>query len=162
MVSGARREGRKQGALITTLPSCLWQATSPCKGEAGEKSLQKAASPLQGEAREGKAYGPFTGRKEQLRACLAFRAHLARSREYGGLRPAPPMEARAAGEGKWNAVGDAGGWLCAVRADSAAGCITARSGVLQWPRGSPVFRRVARNGRRITCFSIFAVQEIRA
>ena len=45
MVSGARREGRKQGALIKPLSSCLRQA----------------ASPLQGEAREGKGIRPVYG-----------------------------------------------------------------------------------------------------
>ena len=39
----------------------------PLQRETGKKSLQKATSPCKGEAREEKAYGPFTGRKERLR-----------------------------------------------------------------------------------------------
>ena len=74
MVSGARREGRKQGTLIKTLPSYLWQDTSPCRGE----------------ARVGKGYGPFTVARNDCVTAGSSRARLAR----GGLRSAPHIPAK--------------------------------------------------------------------
>ena len=103
MVSGARREGRKPGVLIKTLSSCLRQAASPCRGE----------------AREGKAYGLRVARNDCVPA-LPFGRALRAADNIGAY--GPPRLWRHAPQAKENGMpGDAGGWLFAVRADSAAG-----------------------------------------